>query len=381
MKNKNEKWVNLLILFASLMITILVVELSIFFIFDIKPPSYEAERFFQFSMLTGYIHKPNSRGYWYRYRDGTKHYVTMNEFGFSDSRRSIKKERPRIALLGDSTTEFWEVDTPYRGQYVIERLLNNKIEVLNFGVRGYGTDQTYILFKNEGIHFSPDIVIYTFCINDLNDNVDSYGPYFSIDPKSDRLILNGYPLKYRDDPPPDPSLWKRIKAFLREDSFFYRHLMYIASDLKGTVKPLEQHFELRPFKKEYNDDDHFRMELTLRIISELDQFVKSHSMKFLVVEGLYKPVLDEKMKKKIIKSYGDIFDFEKPTQKLQDYFQEKNIEFLSLPKIVKEQNIPVEILFHREDNMHLNERGIELFSDSVVRKLRSLGWVPSSHNT
>jgi len=167
------------IVIFSLIITILLIDLFYFYILDRKIAGYKPGRFFQYDLLTGHSHRPNSEGYWYPYNDGTKFYVRINSFGFADSERKIIPTKPRIALIGDSTTEFWEADEPYRGQYVIESLLNDRFEVINLGVRDYGTDQTYILFQNIGIHFSPGIVIYTFCINDINDNVNSKSkPFF-----------------------------------------------------------------------------------------------------------------------------------------------------------------------------------------------------------
>ena len=151
---------NTLLLIFSCLLTIIAFDLTAFFIFDIKVPGYGKERFIQKSTVLGWMTRPNAEGYWYRWSDGTKFYVETNGYGFSDSERDLQKTRPRIALIGDSTTQNWEAETANRGQYVIERLLGNAFEVLNFGVRGYGTDQTYILFENIGIHFSlPSLML------------------------------------------------------------------------------------------------------------------------------------------------------------------------------------------------------------------------------
>jgi hypothetical protein len=125
-----RRFVQTLFLFVSpLFLTILLIDFVAFFILDIKPPAYRRDRFFEFSPLLGWTHRPNSEGYWYRYGDATKSYISINSHGFADSERDITKGRPRIALIGDSTTEFWEADTKDRGQYVIEELLNRKFEV------------------------------------------------------------------------------------------------------------------------------------------------------------------------------------------------------------------------------------------------------------
>jgi len=185
----------LLLGIVSSVLLLLVFDLGAYFILDLKVPGSKPERFFVFSPVLGSFHRPNSEGYWYRYNDGTKYYGSINHYGFADSERVIKKTRPRIALIGDSTTEFWETDVRNRGQYQLEKFLDYKFEVLNLGVRGYGTDQTYLLFETVGVHFAPDIVIYTFCINDINDNVTTRSkPYFTLAPSEPSgLALTGYP--------------------------------------------------------------------------------------------------------------------------------------------------------------------------------------------
>ena len=78
---------NFFLILLSVFITLLAIDLSAFFILDLKPIGYGYSHFFQFSPLTGHIHKPGAHGLWYRYYDGTKYEVSINRFGFSDSPR------------------------------------------------------------------------------------------------------------------------------------------------------------------------------------------------------------------------------------------------------------------------------------------------------
>jgi len=363
----------------SIIFTILVVDSIAYFILDIKVPGHKPERFFQFSPLLGWFHKPNSEGYWYRYGDGTKYRVSINKYGFSDSERNVKKTRPRIALIGDSTTEFWEAEEKDRGQYIIEELLHNNFEVLNFGVRAYGTDQTYIVFTNVGVHFSPDIVIYTFCINDIWDNADVHSkPYFTLAPrKPGGLVLEGYPIQFNSSDRFGGS--SSVSTY----SFVYRTLARVLSKIEykkqdsnhGAHPPLESHFMIRPYKRVYNSEDHRRMEITTKIISLLNDYVKENKMKLLVVEGVYTLALDVNEQHQLIQRYGDKFDFEKVSGILEEYTGENEIAFLSLPALIKDQNINVKELMHRTENTHLNREGILFYSRAVVDKLRSLHWV------
>lgn len=371
---------NVFLVVLSLGVSFLIIELFIFFILDIKPPGYQFERFFIPSFLTGHFHKPNAKGYWYRYLDGTKFHVSVNSYGFADSPRELKKTRPRIALLGDSTTEFWEAEERHRGQYQIENLLDQQFEVLNFGVRAYGTDQTYLLFKNVGVHFNPDVVIYTFCINDIFNNSDTQRkPYFTINPNfSDQLDLQGYPVKFESYNKMNVSFYKYIKDYARQ-SFIIRNSVPVLRRFKiwhSTKTPIEKHYDLRPYRKASNEEDIKRMKITLGIIAMLNQLARKSGAKFLLVEGVYRPALSGRMHDEIIKAYGPIFNFDKVTSILREFSLKEGIEFLSLQKVVKEQKISAASLMHKEDTMHLNGNGIRLYANSVVTKLRSLGWIP-----
>jgi lysophospholipase L1-like esterase len=271
---------------------------------------------------------------------------------------------------------------------VIEELLNHKFEVLNFGVRGYGTDQTYLLFITKGVLFSPDVVIYTFCVNDIWDNANpSSKPYFDLDPsRPGGIVLKGYPVS-------NENTWRRaVSSVLRDHSFTFRRLRELKPQLEqrianlfrkaGTTSPmatpLEFHFELRPYQKVHQSEDHRRMELTMRILSLLKDFIERRGMKLLVVEGLYKAALQEATQRLLIEIYGDKFDFDKVSTILAEYTRNKQIAFLSLPQQVKEQKIDVSRLMHQEDSVHLNQAGIQFYSRAVVAKMRSLHWITNT---
>lgn len=371
---------NFLLLVSSTAFFFLIIELCIFFILDIKTPGYQGQRFYIPSFLTGYFHRPNAEGYWYRYMDGTKYYVSINSYGFADAPRELEKTRPRIALIGDSTTQFWEAEEGQRGQFQLENLLDQQFEVLNFGVRGYGTDQTYLLYKNVGIHFNPDIVIYTFCINDIFDNSKTKNkPYFSRNKTfPNRLTLRGYPVKFESSGNTDAlTFFESFKGYALK-SFMIRNAIPILHRFKiwhSPIVSIDEHHDLRPYKKFYNEEDILKLEITLEIIAMLNKFAKESGAKLLLVEGIYRPSLPGVMQDEVMKAYGPIFDFNKITNLLEEFSLKEGIEFLSLPKIVKEKNISVSSLMHKEDSMHLNHNGIFLFSNSILKKLNSLGWV------
>jgi hypothetical protein len=65
----------------------------------------------------------------------------------------------RIAVFGDSTTFGEEVDDDRTVPHYLEQALVS-IEVLNFGVRGYGLGQMLLRLEEEGFQYHPDLVLF-----------------------------------------------------------------------------------------------------------------------------------------------------------------------------------------------------------------------------
>ena len=260
---------------------------------------------------------------------------------------------------------------------MIEELLSNTFEVLNFGVRGYGTDQTFILFENTGIKFSPDIVIYTFCVNDFTDNPSRESkPFFRVDSTADKLVVDGYPIErpLKNDDSERFSV-RSLDEFLKQTSYIYRRLRPLIKHMSGYVGPLESYVLFAPFKRTYSDKDNAGVEITLRIISEMKEYVESQGMKFMMVEGVSHPSVDEKMQSEVVEVFGDNFDWDKVTNILEEYSTANNIEFLSLPQLAKSKGIPITEIMHDEDYWHLDKNGIRFYAKLLVDKLDALGWL------
>lgn len=364
---------NCILVVSSSVFAILVIDLVAYNAFDSRKLGTDAMQFFQFSRLLGWEHQPNAEGTWYAYKDGTRTHVKINSYGFADSDRSTEKTRPRIALIGDSTTEFWEVAESYRGHYVLEEMLDGDFEVLNFGLRGAGTDQEYIRLVKQVIDFAPDIVVYLFCINDIANNVSKGDkPYFVFDPDSPNGIrVQGYPLRSE---PIEKDSWLRI--FL-EKSFTLRQVKYFVAGIKTHLRtqvPLDEHFELRPFKRIYDAEDEHRISLLKKLISAMHQFTRERDIEFLLVEGVYKPALDTPLRQQVLDAYGDQFDFEKISKLLSNYSEEAGIEFLSLQSLVRSGGTDIDQILHVEDTMHLNRKGVELYASVIAKRIRKLGW-------
>lgn len=85
----------------------------------------------------------------------------INAAGQRSEREYDPKPRPgtlRVAAFGDSFVYGTEVDTPSAWSSQIERE-HPDLEILNYGVPGYGHDQAYLRFEREARAFSPQLVL------------------------------------------------------------------------------------------------------------------------------------------------------------------------------------------------------------------------------
>jgi hypothetical protein len=105
----------------------------------------------------------------------------------------IEAKRPgetRILALGDSFTYGHGVQDAESYPAVLEALLRARghdVSVLNAGVPGYNTDQSYAYFTHVGIGLAPDLVILGVHCSDVSDNYES--PLYDV--ADGRLVARG----------------------------------------------------------------------------------------------------------------------------------------------------------------------------------------------
>jgi hypothetical protein len=139
---------------------------------------------YKYDECCGYTLRPGYEGW---YRGEGEAYLIITPDGFRDRERLRKKpdNTVRIAVLGDSNVEALQIPLEDTFCQVMERELascgDKKIEVINFGVGGYGTTNELLLLKYRVWQYSPDIVVLCFTSgNDLLDNAARYQQYLDI---------------------------------------------------------------------------------------------------------------------------------------------------------------------------------------------------------
>ncbi len=149
----------------------------------------EYKTFYTVDEHTGWVQRPLVSGW---FRNEGESYIQINSDGFRDREHTkVKPENTlRIAVLGDSFAEALQLPMEQRFAAVIERELSDckalaggKVEVINFGVSGYGTAQELITLQEKVWDYSPDIVLLAFFTgNDIFDNSRTISEKFSAVP-------------------------------------------------------------------------------------------------------------------------------------------------------------------------------------------------------
>ena len=133
--------------------------------------------------------------------------VTTNPQGLRGARPAQHAKRPgttRVAVFGCSQTFGSGVQDDETFSARLEASLRD-VEVLNFGVHGYGTDQMLLRWEREGVDYAPDVVVLAFAYYHLDRNVTRFRFY-----AKPRFALAGDgALRLEGVPVPDPDMLAR----------------------------------------------------------------------------------------------------------------------------------------------------------------------------
>ncbi len=177
------------------------------------PPSGEPAFFWQDDKRFGWFHTPGAEGYYFNPPGEYNAYAKVNSAGLID--QEYAQEKPagvyRILVLGDSFTEGLRVPMDAAFHSILEEELNaagKKVEVINAGVAGWGTDQELLFYRAIGRKYHPDIVLLAFFPgNDIMNNAialesRNFGgvrkPYFLLE--NGQLILHNQPVGSESEP-------------------------------------------------------------------------------------------------------------------------------------------------------------------------------------
>ena len=217
-----------------------VVGLLVFEVF-LRAVGYTYPVFYRPDEARGYSLKPGMEG-WYR-REGAA-FVRINSDGLRD--REHSKQKPagtlRVAVVGDSYAEAFQVEQDRAFWSVLEKrlgecpaLAGRRVEVINFGVSGYGTAQELWTLREKVWDYSPDVVLLAVTTNnDVLDNSRALKgtdeiPYFTL--RGEELVPDN---SFRDT----ASFRLRDSALNRLGRWLRDHLRFVQAihEAQGALK-------------------------------------------------------------------------------------------------------------------------------------------------
>lgn len=308
-------------------------------------------------------------------------YVTTNSAGFRDREHPLKKPAGtiRIAVLGDSFAEAAQVKREDAFWAVMEQELKTcaarggrDIEVLNFGISGYGTTQELQMLRHHVWQYEPDIVLLAFLPgNDVRNNSrelesDRGRPFFDL--VNGKLVLDE---SFRDAPEAmrfRESTSIRIKDFLLRNVRVLSAVYRAKERLKARWQPVAtndgeaglDHWVFVPPRDELWER---AWAITEEIIALMHEEVRDHGAKFFVVElnNAVQVHPDPAFIARAAKELGGN-DVEEPDRRLRALADARGFEFLSLTEPMRTIAQRDKLFFHGFPNTspgsgHWNEKG------------------------
>lgn len=386
------------------------------------PPSGDPAFFWQDDKRFGWFHTPGAEGAYFNPPGEYNAYAKVNSAGLIDKEYSLEKPEDvyRILVLGDSFAEGLRVPMDAAFHSILEKNLNTagkRVEVINAGVAGWGTDQELLFYQEIGRKYHPDMVLLAFFPgNDIMNNAitlesKNFGsvrkPYFLL--ADGQLVLHNQPVGSEtgaeaesDDDVPKPQLIPRHPplAFLLpilQHSAFYRYfvprLRVIAPGFAlklaqwGLIKPgsetrnAEQGPEYIPiaygvYKTPLDPPWLEGWHITEALLARLKKEVEADGGEFRVVVLPDQKQVEPAAWQHVLQSHPAMqaydWDMDQPNRILADILNAQQTPYLDLLPVFRAWDGPT--LFFPIDG-HWNERGHRLAGESITHWLMDV--IPS----
>lgn len=285
------------------------------------------------SNTVGFTMKPNFTDTWPIDwdGDGRKDYVMdvrINSKGFRDDEHTYEKPSGRRRILGIGDSFVFGCYVRYENTMLrkLEAQLPN-IEVIKSGVANSGSARALLYLRNEGMRYSPDVIIYFLYVgNDIKDDmlgvdniaVDSRGQ-LSYRASVDEFYGN--------------RVWIMAKKLLRH-SYLLRTVQNALGrfEHKGPA-PLLPVSDETVFLKEYPDDFEEAFGKTCGNILAMKSLAKEAKARFVLVLLPHINQVEEREFEKTRRGYGlkaELFDLTKPQRLLTDFCRKNDIKCLDI---------------------------------------------------
>jgi hypothetical protein len=386
-----KQWqVKILVTLASIIIGLVVVEVGLRILGTQYPLFYDYDPFMGIKL------RPGAKGYWTTEGRG---YISINSDGLRDHEHPISHPANtlRIAVLGDSYAEALQVNEPEAFWAIMgkelqkcDNLRGRKVEVINFGVSGFGTTQELLTLRHRVWKYSPDVVLLAFTTgNDVSDNsrklkkID-YNPYYVY--KGNKLVLDDQQTSENWEAK-QHSLWKKmdLDAFLHLRFF---QVMNHAKDLfwkwwlpedtgQGPYESLEGHeagMSDLTYQEPTTEDWKEAWRVTEGVLLEMrDEVIHGGAQFFVVALSNSIQVNPKPAKRQAYAKALGVLDLFYPDQRLAGFCQDHRIPILLLAPYFQEYATQHKVYLHGFGKTlgkgHWNQQGHRLTGQTIAKWL------------
>jgi len=380
--NLNERFRELVLLFVTLGFLAIILEVGARMLTDTQPNLRQRDA------LIGYRYaRSTSADIYVEEADRTVR-MRFNNVGFRgpDYTRENPANVTRIAFLGDSMVAALQVDETDSMVFLLEQMLNsvaseNRWEVMNFGMSGASPGQAIAVWREEVIHFNPDIVLLGYFVgNDLANNCKCLGSardriYFDIDDDG----------VYRQQPNSEPGV--ALSQFLNRNSRLYVWQKSAFRPLKQLLRGGIQNGQpVRLFEagnwiysQREDPDIAYAWKLTGEAVKTLHREVTAQGARFAVVMVPHGPQIFDDLFDDLISLQPDLqgyFSQDYPDRRLGELARVYGVPFFSMLDDFRaaapgrSATIDEELLFFHGGLGHFNEKGNLIAAQSVYKFLK-----------
>ncbi|MGE0268695.1 MAG: hypothetical protein AB7S78_09620 [Candidatus Omnitrophota bacterium] len=279
------------------------------------------EQYITYHPVLGWTIKPN----------GADPYHRSNSQGFradQDVQPYPSDKKIRISAYGDSYMHSDDVQNDATWlKYLSD--IDPTLEPLNFGVPGYGTDQSFLRYQETGIKFHPDIVMIGFMSENPRRNVNAFRPFYNrktqIPLSKPRFILEGTNLTLIDNPLSELKDYQELLdnpnenllRLSRNDYYYQSNYKRSPFDISQTVRLFKVLKILyidrsdKIMKRGIYNPDSNAFKITLSILERFYNTVKNDGARplIVVIPNRYdlKDLIGHPGRRRIYKPYIDMF--------------------------------------------------------------------------
>jgi len=348
------------------------------------PQTTRTPRVWDFDPDLGWANRPGARGQLIEPEFDVEMAIDVEGLRGPEVARAKLSGTRRIAIFGDSFAMGWGVaeKETVRAQLAEQlraRDPNTPVEVLNFGVAGYSTDQALLAFRKIGARFAPDVVVLVVYGNDFWDNGNGYGnggggrlvarPHFQF-AAGGALHLVGTPVPRStgwDSPSFPSSNWFARVAADRVHRSHVASLLLRAIAPKSRL-PLTSFYYERIYARSPDADSRKVRDLTAALIARFDQEARAAGARFVLVYASDRIEVDSDQwnSARTATGFGDDLDPDVPNRELARIAHEHRFAFVDLLFAMRAASARGPFFFRES---HWNAAGHALAAEAVAALL------------